>query len=430
MTVKEIETSVDKLPFKEISDSSAIREMVRKNIEPEQLALMAQKGIEIVPMKDGSIKISGLEKVAQVDEKGLMTIDKNWFDKNLRVYQELGIIKMSDELAVQEIEADELGISKIGSLMVVPMSKKREQRTKEEIEKLEVARQLGEDPDRIINVIRIEDRDAGSKMFNDSLEDSAMPLIVRFRNNNFKVMEEKADGTKTELQGFEATPVSKQVAALLKDNGRGNLFTSVRPGEIKAGKTNPNENRYDLFQIRKAGESVDNDSNHLLYVGFSGKTDVNFVDRKNNGELMFDRVPSSSIYPRTVYLEGETEMNDSLDITHEQDENMQRDVHTEPLVRFSDIESRKILLEKLIEIEHQILEIKKEAGNIKESEIRETKEDSESDISETLADKKRKLPDLYSKRSEIIQKLGITEADAIKAKEEEEPIIGSSRRRF
>ena len=46
-------------------------------------------------------------------------------------------------------------------------------------------------PEDILSVIRIEDRDGGSKLFNDSLTQNAKPLIIRMRNNNFKVMEEK-----------------------------------------------------------------------------------------------------------------------------------------------------------------------------------------------------------------------------------------------
>lgn len=419
MEIEEISSAAEALPYKEISESAAIREMIRAGIDSSMLTMMQEKGIEVVPMKNGSLQVTSLEKIAQVDEKGLMTFDESWFEKNLKPFEEVGLINLSEELALQDIEHSDMEKSEFGSLKVVSMQRRKEELTKEEMEKQEIAKVLGEDPDNIVNVIRIEDRDAGSKLFNYDMEDKAVPIMVRFKNDNFKLMEEKEDGSKVELQGFEATPVSKQVASLLKDTSMG-LFINLKPGEVKAGKTNPNQERYDIFQIRRAGESRDDDSNQLLYAGFSGKTDVSVIQRMENGDTQFARVPVSSVYPKNIYIEDNTGDLEKSTIIHEQDDNMQRDVHDEPTVKFDDIEKRKELLEKVLEIERQIVEIEKqgEAGSSLDSLSKNTgHEENDPDISDSFANRSKELPDLYSQRSKILTKLGMNEADLKKSQE-------------
>ncbi len=426
MSLDDIESAANVLPFKDIAESAAIREMIRRDIEPQKLQSLQEKGIQVVALSNGEIQVNGLEKIAEVNENGIMTLNKDWFEKNLAPFQEIGLINIDDQLAVQEISKDEVEKAGTGSLIVVPLSKKREEMTKEEIEKQEIAKQLGEDPDRIISVIRIEDREGGSKLFNKDMTETSKPLIVRFRNNNFKVMEEKEDGTRQEMLGFEATPVSKQVAPLLKDT-RDTLFTNLKAGEVRAGKTNPNMERYNIFQIRRAGESLDDDQNNLLYVGFSGQTDMNLIESMENGDARFARVPVSSVYPRSVYLESSFGTPKKVDIMHDREEETQKDIHDDPTIKFEDIEARKELLEKLEKVELQIREIEAEAKSPKKEssdEKTDSKSEMKADISDELADKSRKLPDLYSQRSEILMKLGLNQSQLVIAEEEQDRILG------
>jgi len=65
--LSEIEKRANELPFKDIAESSAIREMIRRDIDPNQLNLMRQKGVQIIPNSDGSITINSLEKFAKID---------------------------------------------------------------------------------------------------------------------------------------------------------------------------------------------------------------------------------------------------------------------------------------------------------------------------------------------------------------------------
>lgn len=433
MKLEEIGKAADQLPFKDISESAAIREMIRKDIDTDQLAILESMGVEVVAMKDGSLQVTNLEKLAEVDENGIVLLDAD-FQKKLEPFEQIGLLSISEGLAIKEMEPEmqtqEMSNSKGGKLKIVPLKEKREERTKEELEKEEIARQLGEKPEDILSVIRIEDRDGGSKLFNDSLTQNARPLIIRMRNNNFKVMEEKDDGTREEIQGFEATPVSKQVASLLKDTAH-NHDTYVKAGEIKAGKTNPNEERYNIYQIRRAGESKDNDSNNLLFAGFSGNTDLTLIENKQNGNAVFDGVPQKSIYPRSVYMESNIGENKKTEMVKDDDHVPE----TNPPVSYTDLCEKIEVLEELKEVEMEIREIEGETGHDERcasehythshydknnNDLSKAKHDeSDPDISDTFTDDSRKLPDLYSRRSELLQKLNLSPSDTLEEIEEE-----------
>ena len=443
MQLEEIGEAADALPFKEISESAAIREMIRSNIKPEQLTLLQEKGIEVVAMADGSIQVTSLEKLAEVDEKGMVHLDPE-LEKSLQPFEQVGLLSVSEGLVAEEVEPEtqEMGDGIGTSLKIVPLQRKREEKTKEELEKAEIARDLGEKAEDIVSVIRIEDREGGSKLFNDSLTQNARPLIIRLRNNNFKVMEEKDDGTREELQAFEATPVSKQVASLLKDTAH-NHDTYIRPGEIKAGKTNPNQERYNLFQIRRAGESQDNDSNQLLFAGFSGETDLSLIENRTSGSMAFADVPMTRIYPRTIYMENNIGTPGPKEVVQGNDK-QEEDIPQASTIEYGDIGAKIALLEELKYIESKIVSIENQTGHDErcasqhethshfgeEHKHEEHEADTGNmDISDDLSDDSAKLPDLYSRRGELLTKLGISQSDSIEKIEAEEEHIPGSRRR-
>ena len=124
MKIEEISDFADNLPFKEIADSAAIREMIRKEIDPAQLALMQKKGIEIVPASDGSLEVTNIQHLADVDEKGLVELDQDLVT-SLKPFEEFGLIKVSKELVVKELEPQEMEKVKGKSLQVVSLEEKK-----------------------------------------------------------------------------------------------------------------------------------------------------------------------------------------------------------------------------------------------------------------------------------------------------------------
>ena len=294
---------------------------------PKILMLENSKGVTEILNRTGKKGQEILTKIAEIDEKGQMHFDKDWFEKNLRPFVQFGLINEDDINFVKDVQDEKA--NGIGSLQVVPLEKKREEKDHEEVQRQRVAQTIGVDSEEILSVIRIEDRDGGSKLFNYDMEDTDKPLIARLRNNKFVVLSEGENGELEKMIGYEATPVSKQVASLLKDTNSG--FTSIKPGDVKAGKTNPDQSKYDIYQIRRAGESMDDDLNNLLYVGCSGETDMNVIESKDNGEVRFAGARQSSIYPESIYLENSAGTQQKRQVTYEQ----------EDTITFEDIEKRK-----------------------------------------------------------------------------------------
>lgn len=120
------------------------------------------------------------------------------------------------------------------------------------------------------------------------------------------------------------------------------------------------------------------------------------------GEFRFARVPQSSIYPQNIYIENSNGTTKKKEVTYE-----------ESSISFEDIERRKKLLEKLLEIDSKIVEIEHQSSEPVK------RESNDPDISDILADDKRKLPDLYSKRAEILKALGMEERDMVKVTDQE-----------
>lgn len=344
----------------------------KNGLSTDEVISLMGKEMHIEILENGNVRQEFLERIAKVDENGLMVFDEKWLEK-LRPFEEVGLVKLSDSMVVKDVKAN-------GSLQVVPLDKKKEEIKEEAIEKQEIANAIGVQPDEIFGVIRIEDRDGGSKLFNHDMTNVQKPLIVRLRNNNFKVLKDAGNGNITEMIGFDATPVSKQVASLLKDT-RSDLFTNLKAGEVRAGKTNPNQNEYNIFQIRRAGESIDDDSNNLLFVSTSGKTDMNIIESRDRGEVRFSETPQSTIYPKNIYLESSSGTTKKKEI-----------VHDEQNIDSRDIARRAVLLKKLLRVDDKIKKI----------------------------DDTERLSELYSERTELLNELGMNEKDLIRAREEQE----------
>lgn len=440
MKLEEISEIADNLPFKEIADSAAVREMIRKEIDPVQLSLMKKRGIEIVPASDGSIEISNLQQLAEIDENGLMKLDPELM-KSLEPFEEFGLIKLSGELVVKELEPSEEEKDLPSSLKVVSLEEKRADKTKEEIEKQKMAKGLGIDPDLIVSMIRIDDKEGGSKLLNDNRDENSTRYLVRTRvgavANKFLVAKETENGEFEQIQGFEATPVGREVGAIVNDTHRSLEGSALKPGQIKAGKVSSMDTEYSFYQIRKKGNSMDDTTDTLLFVGTNGDTQTELIESRENGDKSFVRLPVSTVYPKSIYMENGLPSNKGKEtnLVQEDKENPQQQ---EPeTMSFKDISKKRELLDRLIKVEKQIREIEGKTGHdehcIDDCIRKEDEHDAQeigfnSDIPESEGDPARRLPDLYDQRSTILTKLGIDEVSAVKAIEEEEMEIGINRR--
>lgn len=453
LRLEQIEVMANNLPYKDIADSAAIREMIRKEINPDQLKEMRKKGVEIKALKDGTVQVKNLQELAEVDERGLTKLDPE-LEEKLKPFEQVGLIKLSKDLVVKEVESDDK--EKENSLKVVSLQEKQAEKTKEEIEKQKVAKDLGVDSDYIVSMIKIEDKDEGSKLLNDKADKNDTKYIIRTRDgavsSKFITVRETEDGKFEQLQGYEITPVAREVAHVLRDTmGNKNNPVKLKPGEIRAGKGNPNQTKYNYFQIRKRGVDDTKEDNYLLFIGEMGETDLNLIESRNTGNSKFVNVQTSKVYPESIYMEGraDTDRQREVKVTQFKDEveekqdvierkEEQETPYEENQIKFEDISKRKELLERLNTVEDRIIEIESRTGHneqcvencikIDDEETIDSK--TEVDMSYELGDEKRELPDLYAQRSTILAQLNIDEARATTREiEDEEYEYGMKRQR-
>lgn len=432
MKLVEIAEKANKVPFKENAESAAIRELIRKDINIDQLDVVAKRGVQVIPKEDGSIQVTNLQKVAEIDENGLLKLEPRLLE-SLKPFEELGLIQLSNELVVKEIEPESEKRINGNALKVVSLQEKKDEMAKEEKEKQEIAKGLNINSDEIVSVIRIEDKENGSKLLNDSnIKDGRPIYIVRTRNgitgNKFITARETEDGKYEQMQGFESTPVAKEVASLLKDTQNSMNSVSLEAGEIRAGKMHSMQNNYDYFLIRRAGESIDDDSNYLLFVGTSGDTDMSLIESRENGERRFVQVPVSSIHPRSIYLENNMGYSQETSLS----ENSSSTI-PQPEIRYEDINLKKELLERLKQIEAAISQKENESENNNadqhtEENLEEEPEEDFKGVEPSDDDSTKNIDELYSERSKIIDELGYNESTAVKEIEDDLARIPGSRR--
>ena len=453
LRLEQIEVMANNLQFKDVVDSAAIREMIRKQINPEQLKEMRKKGVEIKTLKDGSVQVKNLQELAEVDEDGLAKLDPE-LEEKLKPFEQVGLIKLSKDLVIKEVEPDDEKKEK--SLKVVSLQEKQAEKTKEELEKQKIAKDLGVDSDYIVSMIKIEDKDEGSKLLNDKADKNDTKYIIRTRDgavsSKFITVRETEDGKFEQLQGYEITPVAKEVAHVLRDTvGNKNEPVKLKPGEIRAGKGNPNQTKYNYFQIRRRGVDDTKEDNYLLFIGEMGETDLNLIESRNTGDKKFVNVPTSKVYPENIYMEGRADTDRERevrvtqfkdDVEEKQEVVEKKEEQDKPVqddeIKFEDISKRKELLERLNIVEDRIMAIESRTGHNEqcvENCIQIDDEDTihsstEVDMSYELGDEKRELPDLYDQRSTLLAQLNIDEAHATTRQvEEEEYEYGMRRQR-
>ena len=76
-------------------------------------------------MKDGSLQVTNLEKLAEVDENGMVLLDPD-FQKNLEPFEQMGLLSLSEGLVIKELEPEmqtqEMSTpTKGGNLKIVPI---------------------------------------------------------------------------------------------------------------------------------------------------------------------------------------------------------------------------------------------------------------------------------------------------------------------
>ena len=319
-----------------------------------------------VEIDEDSLTVTRLDELARVDEDGHVEVSEYLKDQ-FEAYEEMGIVVDVDSLELtlteEEMEQEEQPLEEDGERTVLARPGRtltaktdetlEDEKDKDEQFKAEVAESIGAKRDDILAAIIIHDRDVGSQMFNQKLSKTANEiLLVRLPNNRFELLEKDTSGEYHQLQGLEVTALGNKVAPLLKDKV-GGLYTHLYPGEAVAGKTVEGQTDYDIFQIRAAGESIDDGLNHMVYVSCNGKSRMDVITNVNGGyELDFAK--TTSVYPESVVMNGK-----EMQVEDKQEEPVARRKEFDNNFSGSYLEEA-LLLEELLAIDREIAMIQAE----------------------------------------------------------------------
>lgn len=170
---------------------------------------------------------------------------------------------------------------------------------------------------------------------------------------------------------------------------------AIKPGEIRAGKMRPAQNDYNYFLIRRAGESKDDGSNNLLYVGTMGDTDMSLIENRETGDRRFVSLPISRVHPSSIYIENEAGFGEKSQLLAPTDNKKTEQASQESMITFSDISFKRRLLEELVKTEGKIATLKNRSGEMIGPD--DIEYEHEADL----------LDALYQKRDKILGSLGI-----------------------
>lgn len=184
---------------------------------------------------------------------------------------------------------------------------------------------------------------------------------------------------------------------------------AIKPGEIRAGKMRPSQNDYNYFLIRRAGESKDDGSNNLLYVGTMGETDMSLIENRETGDRQFVSLPISRVHPSSIYIENEAGHGEKSQLLPPTDNKQTEDASRESMITFSDISDKRKLLEKLEKIEEKISTIINESNEMTGSDDMDY--ENNADL----------LKVLYNQRNKILKNLGIERKTEKNEIENEDP---------
>ncbi len=310
-----------------------------------------------------------LEELVTINEKEEIELAEK-LEKSLAIYDKASLLKLTQtkDICLEKLSDNELKINDKYTI-----------EKEEDKEKVEIANSIGEEPDNILNIVRINDRYAGSKLFDTTIEHGARVNLVRLTNNKFKLLEERQDGKYTELKGYEVTPVSKELFPSIASQF--DKTSDLNVGDVRTGKTRIQE-RYNIFQIKGRGDT--GEGNSLLYVGVNDKSQMDMMENRDNG-YEFERVKDlNDKYPRKVIVNGKEEKVYVKEV-EEKKENVQ-------------IQNNYLYKDYLMErykLEQKLLETEEEIDKILDSE----------------EDKDDELSVLYNKRTDILSKLNLDEKE-------------------
>lgn len=310
-----------------------------------------------------------LEEIATIDEKGKIELAET-IEKTLSFYDKdfVNSLKEKSDICLEKTGKESL-----------KLNDKENMKQQEDKEKNDIARSIGEQDDDILNIVRINDKDAGSKLFDVDMNTDSKIDIVRLRNNKFKILKENGDGTYSELKGYEVTPILEgglfdAIANIMY------LKNKLNEGTIEQAGKSKSQNKYNLFIVKGKGDT--GQGNKILYLGVDNKSQIDVIDNRDKfGGIKLEETDISDIYPKKIIMNGKEVTVKEKPVEEEK----QKECNMIDNSYKDYIYDKHELKKELLEIEEKI------------DKILDTDENTE------------ELDELYSRRTEILAKLNINE---------------------
>ena len=458
-------------------EGDSMANLIESQVAPEVLQDMEAMGLSCVPMEDGTVQVQALSKVAEVDEEGRTVLSPK-IQEQIEVFEQMGMLEMSDELILEVVEVEdkdkakakgknkakskslaksqtqgdeqeeeqdlaedmqeaeeeqkqeeqeeEKDEAKTLKLKVVPLKEKAKAKTQDELEKEEIAKKIGCEPEDVICVIRFSSREIASQFLNNDVSLNTSQVLVRLTNNKFWMLEEDGEGKKTKSKGLEVSPASKILAEKMQDT-KHKGDTWVLPGDVEMGKTDKGVKRnYDFVRIMNPGESRLDGGSTAVYAGLNAADtqEMRLIASRNNNIYDLDEVSTKSEIPSRVFMTANSGARAKMKLRNvkgnEGVDTSMPEIEEQSSSSLEDLGRQQELLKRLEIVERAIEKIEMENGitQPQDSERADSGNTRQMDPLVLEKDSAQALPDLYSQRAEILSQLGISEADAVKVRED------------
>ena len=418
MTSLQVLQAVETLPGRE---SEEMFMLIKSQYEPELLEGLETLGITVQELANGKLQVHALSKIAEVDQDGKAKLSHKLEDQ-LAVFEQMGLVSLNEELCIEMIDIDNKQLEGEQTqetdkeetlqrkLKVVPIKEKDKALEQDEKEKIKIAKELNVEPKEISSCIRFSSREVASQYFNDNVDMNHTAILVRLKNNKFWMMEEDGKGNWTKRQDMSVSPASKLLADKLKDtHHKGDTW--VLPGELRAGKTHENSEKYDFYEVMLPGEDKINGASSAMYVGLSTKNvqDMRLISSRNNNVYELEEDDITSVIPSRVFINSNQGEGAEINLDKSKEHDLSEKKKEDKPLTLSDLEKRSILMQRLLSIEKEIEELERAKNNDTQSSIDEQELDSDIPSSATN-DYDRDLSGLYQEKSQILLELGMDEA--------------------
>ena len=332
-----------------LSQKSSVVSIAEKTDMPLGGNLICQKayifGIEKIDGKEREkyyiVLNSKYDKVAYISQDGEITLS----EESKKIYsQSIGTEGNQTKLQKQIYDLDEKYYLKDDNNKLKTINEEEQIKEQEETESKikEIAETTNSEDKDIIGLINIEDKRTFSYIIDKNIDENSELYIVKYKNNQFKVMKKTTDGYNV-LKGIEFSELSMKILEETNINTEYWKQNEIKNGVLYVGNSN-NEARKNLIGIRNEQYP---EKQLILEHDREGRVKDNLLKKEDNNTL--SKIDTETEFPGDIILENEE--IEIQKVSNERLEMLLKDLYI------------KELAEKVLELENEKQRIKNEPEN-------------------------------------------------------------------